>query len=390
MKLKSKLVASGLITAITCALVGSITGTFAWYGYSTRATATVAGTSIGAAANLQIGIRDADANITSIEGLAEDRDTNNIFWQKDSGGLRGDAIADYLNQKGFGSNEMHPISSGNIYEGDSSKRKEISPVEMVTYQSNTNAAADKKDYFVLPLAMRVYNVAEKEDVANDEYLKEIEIYLSDIEVDLELAQNQTTTLNEAFRIDFKEEKAGLAEPNYTLLAPGKDADGSCKLAGLLDLNKDGFADVEEIDYDYKDRHELIYGQFKDGTKVEGARKDDYDVIPNNYEYPVHLDPADHYSEKNVIPVTDFQAYEQQFFGKNSYLCDFTPNNRMVNTNSVDPICVTPDSNDGIVYLTLTAWIEGWDVDDQNQSTLNSDALGIPFHLNLQFQIDRVD
>ena len=396
MKLKSKLVASGLITAITCALVGSITGTFAWYGYSTRATATVAGTSIGAAANLQIGIRDADANIASIKGLAEDRDSNNIFWQKDSGGLRGDAIADYLNQKGFGSNEMHPISSGNIYEDDSSKRKEISPVEMVTYQSNTNAAADKKDYFVLPLAMRVYNVAEKEDIADDDYLKEREIYLSDIEVDLELAQNQTTTLNEAFRIDFKEERSDLLEPNYVLLAPGKSDDGSCKLAGLLDLNGDGFADVIENDYDYRVRHEMVYGQIKPGTTISrtdddvAELKDEYDEIAPGYKYPVHLDVNNHYSEKKASIVTDFEACEQAFFGKDSYLCHFDGANRKLEGEIAKPICKTPNEENGIVYLTVTAWIEGWDVDDKNQSTLNADALGIPFHLNLQFQIDRVD
>ena len=79
-----------------------------------------------------------------------------------------------------------------------------------------------------------------------------------------------------------------------------------------------------------------------------------------------------------------------YFGKDSLLCDFEPNNRIINTNSVPAIATTPNSNDGIVYLTLTAWMEGWDLDDNGLTNLNESALGIPFHLNLQFQIDRVD
>ena len=69
MKLKTKFTVGGLMTALTCALVGSITGTFAWYGYSTRATATLPGTMVAAAANLEIGIVDADPTITEIKGL---------------------------------------------------------------------------------------------------------------------------------------------------------------------------------------------------------------------------------------------------------------------------------------------------------------------------------
>jgi hypothetical protein len=351
---------------------------------------------VGAGANLEIGIADADPLITEIEGLAENRDSNGIFWQEKSGGLRGDAISNYLGQKGYGSTQMHPISSGDIYDS-SDKRKDIEPVEMVTYQSNTGADAKISDYFVLPLALRVKNVADRADVDGDEYLKNIEIYLSDIEVDLTLRQNQTTTLDQAFRIDFKEERSDLEDPNYVLLAPGKLDDGSCKLAGLLDLNRDGYADVIENDYDYKVRREMVYGTIKQGTEVvwvdEAQATQNYDVIDDNYEYPVHLDPVNHYSEKNVRLVDSFEACEQAFFGTNSYLCHFDGANRKVANETAKPICKTPNSendNSGIVYLTLTAWIEGWDVDEDNKSTLNADALGIPFHLNLQFQIDRVD
>lgn len=386
MKLNGKLIIAGLTSALICGLVGSITGTFAWYGYSTRATATIAGTTMNAAANLQIGIHDEAFN-DNIKGL--DDAVDGIFWQPRGGGLRHDAIADYLSKKGYGSDEMRPVSSGNVFEDDGTTRKDISPVEMVTYQSNTNLAAKEADYYVLPLAMRVQDYSVQNEEA---YLKGVEIFLSDIEVDLELQEGETHNLSSAFRIDFKEERSDLDKANYTILAPGRDSDGSTKLAGLLDLNQDGFADVVENDYGYKVRHELVYGQYKDGTKVEGAQKDDYDVIANDYEYPVHLDPANHYSEANVIPVTGFEAFEAAYFGKNSMLCKFNASNRKTSTD-IPAIATTPNSDDGIVYLTLTAWVEGWDLldeDDLTASSLNRDSLGMDFHLNLQFQIDRVD
>ena len=53
MKIKSKLIAGGLMTTVACALVGSITGTFAWIQYSNSATASVHGVSINVKNNIE-------------------------------------------------------------------------------------------------------------------------------------------------------------------------------------------------------------------------------------------------------------------------------------------------------------------------------------------------
>ena len=383
-KFSGKFTIIGLLAAVSCGIVGSITGTFAWYGYSTRATASLSGTTINTTANIQVGIYDKEE--LEIVGLSKTADENNIYWQKGFGGLRIDSISDYLSKKGYGGNSMRPVSSGNYYvPGSETVRKDVEPIEMVTYQTNTGNAASKEDYFVLPLAFRVARSTKNQDEV--EYLKGTKIYLSDIEVDLELEDEQTSDLDKAFRIDFKEDRKDLDEGEqiYTLLAPGREDDGSTALAGLLDGNIDGFADVVEIDYPYKPRHELVYGTLKENSSVTYSETltESYDEIPEDYNYPIHLELENHKSSINVYKVESYEAFIQNYFGTKSLLCDFSSGDRLINTNNVKEIATT-SSVDGITYLTLTSWIEGWD------ENVNLKALGIPFHLNLQFQIDRID
>ena len=58
-KLTKKIIVSTLAVAMGAALVGSISGTVAWYQYSTRVTAQMSGTSAGTSRNLQISSSDA-------------------------------------------------------------------------------------------------------------------------------------------------------------------------------------------------------------------------------------------------------------------------------------------------------------------------------------------
>lgn len=58
-KMTKKLVVSSLAVAMGAALVGSISGTVAWYQYSTRVTAQLSGTSAGTSRNLQISSNEA-------------------------------------------------------------------------------------------------------------------------------------------------------------------------------------------------------------------------------------------------------------------------------------------------------------------------------------------
>ena len=439
MKLKSKLISSGLITAVTCALVGSITGTFAWYGYSTRATATLTGTSIYKAANLQLGIvtdleevanpeYDAVENPDVPETIMQPRKIdhlkdpeNNICWAPIGGGLKMNAINAYLQDHGFSTNEMRPSTSGRTkidvanpeYDAVENpdvpqtieKDADILPKEMSIYQYNGKKEAKKSDYIILPLAIRVSDLRE-------DFLPDRDIFLSNVDVSYlpyENNPNPTSTLRSGLRIDFKTWN-NLSNIKHVILNPGSDqAIGRTPLGGLLDINRDGYVDVEEIDYEYKPRQELLYGAInEDKTKWTMKANPDYDpedpeseeflnekelyatsdVIAVDAERPIHV--SKNYDERNhqinTYTVKSYEAYEQEWRGallnngsNGGLIAKFSSDLRLEHGEA---LCNT--GAEKLVYCTLTIWLEGWD------DAINETTLGVEFGLGLQFQIDRVD
>ena len=75
MKIKSKLIAGGLMSIVSCALVGSITGTFAWVQYSNNATASMHGVSVNTTQNIQLKLEKKRTDST-----AADYDSNDYDW----------------------------------------------------------------------------------------------------------------------------------------------------------------------------------------------------------------------------------------------------------------------------------------------------------------------
>ena len=64
---KKKIVVSALAIAMGAALVGSISGSVAWYQYSTRTTASMTATSAGTSRDLQIKLADVSTPATGEE-----------------------------------------------------------------------------------------------------------------------------------------------------------------------------------------------------------------------------------------------------------------------------------------------------------------------------------
>ena len=276
MKNKSKIAVGGMTSAIICALVGSITGTFAWYAYSTRGTATFGSKIYSNVANLQLGIETK--NDYHIAGL-EAPDENGVCWCPLGGGLHMDSIKDYLKHFEFAGGDdesvIKPTTSGRLTEKviksidedaditaesiDSYKYEvetkevetDIKLYDMPEYQKNTDYSTetDTKNYFYLPIVMRISDL-------KGEYLENKPIYLSDADITLE---KEGTTLKEAFRMNFKSYNDNKEQASYKIFNPGKADGSSTVLGGILDLNLDGYIDVEETDYEYLDRHEMAYG-----------------------------------------------------------------------------------------------------------------------------------
>ena len=498
MKLNSKLIGSGLITVDTCALVGSITGTFAWYGYSTRATATLTGTSFDEAANLQLGIvtqyeyennlafdesapevpydydnRDNNANanwktkiketvsvdpdsgenvytkvVRNIDSLAE-ADDKNICWSPIGGGLREAAIKAYLDEYGYSTGSMRPSTSGRTtkdvlidnpnYDDTQPENQwtnpskiaseediDIQPKEMSIYQYDGKEDAEQSDYVVIPLALRV------SDLKGD-FKDNVDIFLSDVDASILTEGKENNNLKKGLRVDFKVFHDE-SDVKHTILNPGSSAvEGKTALGGLLDLNRDGYVDVDKVDYEYAKRSELLYGAVKsvvwDEHNVENPAYDpndttstepqyvmvanpDYDATYNNtvpelipetaktlydhtdaidldnYDFPIHLsnseaDYAKRYHQRNTYTVKSFEAYEQSWKGDNNsvdgLIAKFDDSLRLEHGTAI-----ANTGDEKLVYCTLTIWIEGWD------EAIDSSILDVEYGLGLQFQVNRVD
>ena len=129
--LKTAITILGLSTALS--LVGSISGTIAWYAYTTRALVSYTGTSVQSTTQLQIGIKsDIPINFTTNASLIDDvtfsedlyydevndphRENklyaNHYYFMKvGSGGMPAAIINDYLSAKGYATNVLEPLSS---------------------------------------------------------------------------------------------------------------------------------------------------------------------------------------------------------------------------------------------------------------------------------------
>ena len=102
MKIKNKLIAGGLMSVVACALVGSITGTFAWYQYSMNSTISMRGVSVAKSNNLQLKVGTVDwtdANLTWANiKTALTSNSNNEFDTSDEGKIKLTAVSNGANE----------------------------------------------------------------------------------------------------------------------------------------------------------------------------------------------------------------------------------------------------------------------------------------------------
>ena len=165
-------------------VAGSISGTLAWYAYSTRALVSYTGTSINETSLLQIGIcsdekiNDMPSNVTEVTFLDDKIDETNYskyYYFAESGtGMTYDIIAKYLSlpSKGFATNELEPTTSGSWVIGNDQDDFSLKQAPNEVVHGNT-IEAPKKDYLTIPLVFRIKTGEDENDYADD-----VELWLS--------------------------------------------------------------------------------------------------------------------------------------------------------------------------------------------------------------------
>ncbi len=230
MKFNKKLVVTSLSTVLGLGIVGSISGTFAWYQYSTRASASI------------IGVSSAEAGMLQIKkSTASDWGTD--LYTAD---LKGDNTSATLMPVTFGGFAKDAALPTNAYKNPEAGEEKINV--------DSNIASSAKEYIQFTVNLRAINAAGGQ-VEKDVYISRIV---------LEDANTSSTIVTNALRMQIT------CGNKYMLVAPGDARNLDCH--GYLDLSGDGDDDTvndkvgNEFEWEkVENPAKLDYGFYKAGA-----------------------------------------------------------------------------------------------------------------------------
>lgn len=407
-----KIVVPTLAICLGAALAGSISGTVAWYQYSTRASAAYLGTSAGTAGNLKLRIKG----------------TNTATDDKWSNGLSKDAIKGYLEDKGLGQ-DIIPITAGNIGEdsalnkiGGTGADKDLpkffkNPIrsfdQTVPYNGGSWLKADQTMYVQIPLEVAFIEYdGEKPEGSNvdKEYLEK-EVYISDLLIQEDYqntsGDNNFKDLSSAVRVHISsyrddDTSEGHVDTAFDRLI-SKDG-GSILTEGYLDLDGDGELDSVTTGTDAGAKYgfgsgnqtkNVVYGEgsqkaYKAATEGDTAHK--YKNLANeDVADPIYPAVTKSVGNSVVLDEEDFEFSKVGTEAKTSKSIGKT-----IGYDALDD-----NFEQEFLNVTLTIWLEGWqplvnaednpdttDVDESDISPIweSSSFIGSMFDVGIQFAV----
>ena len=384
-------------------LVGTVSGTLAWYAYNNRVTVSYSGTSIENTVQLQVGIAAAnpmphdDTNPDNVEFWSImtyehlPNDDTYYYFAPLGVGLTSSVINAYLSANNYATNILRPATTG-YYDPDDplcSFSLKKSPTSNYYKQDR---AADTNDYIKLPLVFR----ASRSKTEATDFIAGQELWLTDAKA-VASSSNDGEICN-SMRIFFDRNDVDYAtdfivNPN----APG-DAAGETKVGGLLDLTDDKY-------YDFDNNGEIIYGEWDEDLLPDPHTllSDSGYVVPDGQSNKVidmnrtgaDLNDADAntfcarhhqgvkyytYDKLNDIP---FKTAKYESLGSVKPIRSAT-NGTLTNANPAKPtsVCITGNQNDNYLgRVDATIWLEGWDYSVVDEEIAHAFDLGLTFEIN---------
>lgn len=247
---KVKSLVGTMAIAAVAATVGSISGTVAWFQYSTRATAAYHGAAAHCTENLEIRIRSTNGTIGAWKHDLTTADiTTYLSTNTAGGGANRDTAA----------NTLRPVTSGDLALGEVPSELYKNPIYQYADMSTWGVATATEDYVLLPLELRVEDL---DGDASADYLAK-KIWISDITIEAQADRadpaytaSEHTDLSSAIRVAVSAGQSGSAKTAYATFAMDP---ADVTVSGKLDLNDDG-EDDKVAGYDFQDdRADVVYG-----------------------------------------------------------------------------------------------------------------------------------
>lgn len=338
---------AALVTAsiFTFALAGTTCGTFAWFMYASRASATFNGVTIGAG-ELEVGIvSEVEVSDYANYGLTEDTSIpgQRIYWFG-TGEMPSETLNHVISLNGSGTNELLPVTSRSYSSGDEFKLYKSPNVGSLI----PSKVAPTNQYVYLPLVFRYQDTIEP-----GVYLPDMDIYMPKAHL---TSTEDGSEIHRSMRI-YSDNKSGMTH----LINPSENQDGSTIVGGALDLDADGFYDV----YNQSgNNYEIIYGEVENEVHKDSPEATD-SVVPENERTTFHAQHrAGTYAVNEDETIAKVAEYEG-FYGFRNKRKSVTRTN--ANTNNY-------------AYLDMTIYCEGWDL-----RVIDAEK-GNPFSLDLEFKV----
>ena len=386
------ILSASLITGLS--MIGATAGTLAWYAYSTKVTVAFRGTSVMRTEQLQVGLVDeyvtakgkyhiSSSTISSKNLTVQTMtSTKRIVWAPAGGELLNEVITEFVSNSPSLNNFVSPVSSrGRSINDALSLAQPLTDSTKINEHDNPTDAFEK-DYVQIPFAFKVLNNSNIP-------IPNRNVWLTISEVATEAGKNT----DKGVRTFYENVNAGTC----FLLNPSSASDvvGSTRIAGVLDLNDDGY-----YDYDPITNKEIVYGQYDDEELTNGHivwstegwtpsipdDPDDRSINAIDVNGVGDNTPSTFVARhKPGIKVADFTNLE---CGMAVYDTIKTVK-PVVNDATGDfvedsgkPVSYTDST--GIGYTNLTIYLEGWDFAVENS------IIDTRFDLKLQFEVNKIN
>lgn len=313
MRIPRKAIISSLALLAGASLIGSVTGTIAWYQYSISAQVAMEGTTAHCSKLLQISIDDGD------------NDLSNNVWGNDFG--TGDLPNLPFSPITTGEmNKDDPLSVKTIYDDDHVTPKSsglfyASP-SLLQGEYDNWLMAGEDSYAQFALLVKVKDVNKEEsNLVND-------VYLTDLTI--QDASNSNVDLSNAIRVHFSAQSPDSSSKNFLF---AKDVEET-EVGGFLDM--DGDKEYDAYGYEWEEGRPCLYGG---GTVTPITETDPVtgDEVITGYD----VDPLMQYSYKS---------------SDSSILASETSEGDIIGGT---PLGKTGANADEYLKITVTIWLEGW-------------------------------
>ena len=372
--MKKKIIIPAFALLIGVGLAGSITGTAAWYQYSTKVNGAYVGASGGASGNLNMRIRQDGQGVN---------DGWTTFISKET-------MKSYLEGKGFAKNIL-PVTPGNLAkDSDLSLGADGNPV-MYANPIPGKAAyenwkkASKENYIVIPLQLRyVERDGVKENGVDEKNLAR-EVFLSDLTLEQRATTPETNDISSALRFHISTYDSSEASPTKLSRLISKNG-GTTVTNGQLDLDGDGNPDVARASDKYGFDEEVDVAtpiNYGNGQQVS------YTAEPAS----APITGREYFNEENVA-TADSDVYSMVPESREGKIGDDLDDNSLeYDTGASKSIGSTFEGNEKFLNVDITIWVEGWqkfkaiDDEDAYSSIWNKKYIDAAFNIGFEFAIN---